>query len=300
VRASHVREMARFEIEDTGPGMAPTELARVFEPFARGSAAGGSGAARHRPGPDHRQDADRPDGRRDDGAQQRPAQGTLFRVRLFLPELRAARAAAAAAARMRLRRAAPPLLVVDNEEADRDAAGAPLQPLGFEVLQAASGEAALALLQAEPPDAIFMDLAMPGIDGWETIRRCAPQRLSDAPVAIVSANAFDKGLDNDVGITPRLHHQAGAHGRAAGLAGPAAGAAVAHRAAVRRRRRAARAAAAAAPPPPAAAALQQAGAPGLPARRAASSWTRSRPPTRVRRLRGAAARAGAAASSSTP
>ena len=41
---------------------------------------------------------------------------------------------------------------------------------------------------------------MPGIDGWETLRRCARQRLSDAPVAIVSANAFDKGLDNDVGI----------------------------------------------------------------------------------------------------
>jgi CheY-like chemotaxis protein len=47
-----------------------------------------------------------------------------------------------------------------------------------------------------------MDLAMPGIDGWETIRTLRRQQLSDAPVAIVSANAFDKGLDNDVGITP--------------------------------------------------------------------------------------------------
>ncbi len=47
-----------------------------------------------------------------------------------------------------------------------------------------------------------MDLAMPGIDGWETIRLLKRERLSDAPIAIVSANAFDKGLDNDADITP--------------------------------------------------------------------------------------------------
>jgi CheY-like chemotaxis protein len=47
-----------------------------------------------------------------------------------------------------------------------------------------------------------MDLAMPGIDGWETIRRIRQQQLSQAKVAIVSANAFNKGLENDVGIAP--------------------------------------------------------------------------------------------------
>jgi CheY-like chemotaxis protein len=45
-----------------------------------------------------------------------------------------------------------------------------------------------------------MDLAMPGIDGWATMRAIRAQALSAAPVAIVSGNAFDKGLDNDVGI----------------------------------------------------------------------------------------------------
>jgi CheY-like chemotaxis protein len=43
-----------------------------------------------------------------------------------------------------------------------------------------------------------MDLAMPGIDGWETIRRLREQGLSDAPLAVISANAFDKGLDHAV------------------------------------------------------------------------------------------------------
>jgi CheY-like chemotaxis protein len=43
---------------------------------------------------------------------------------------------------------------------------------------------------------------MPGIDGWETLRRLRRLEHVDAKVAIVSANAFDKGLDNDGGIRP--------------------------------------------------------------------------------------------------
>jgi CheY-like chemotaxis protein len=54
---------------------------------------------------------------------------------------------------------------------------------------------------------MFVDLAMPGIDGWETIRRMRALQGGAAgtvrtAVAIVSANAFDKRLDNDVGIAP--------------------------------------------------------------------------------------------------
>ena len=45
-----------------------------------------------------------------------------------------------------------------------------------------------------------MDLGMPGIDGWETIRRIRRQRLGAAHIAFLSANAFDKGLENDAGI----------------------------------------------------------------------------------------------------
>ena len=51
---------------------------------------------------------------------------------------------------------------------------------------------------------MFVDLAMPGIDGWETLRRArrfAPG-LAPGHAAVVSANAFDKRLDNDAGIAP--------------------------------------------------------------------------------------------------
>jgi CheY-like chemotaxis protein len=92
------------------------------------------------------------------------------------------------------------VLVVDNEEVDRTLLARRLEGVGFDVVQAASGAAALGLLHEMTFDAILMDLAMPGIDGWETIRTLQRQKLSDAPVAIVSANAFDKGAENDVGI----------------------------------------------------------------------------------------------------
>jgi CheY-like chemotaxis protein len=93
------------------------------------------------------------------------------------------------------------ILVVDNEEADRELLVALLEPIGFELRTAASGHDALDLLAAGlQPDAILMDLAMPGIDGWETIRRLQRMEQVRAKVAVVSANAFDKGLENDVGI----------------------------------------------------------------------------------------------------
>ena len=70
------------------------------------------------------------------------------------------------------------------------------------VCTCASAEEALRIIPEAKPDVILMDLAMPGIDGWETIRRLHTLGLASVPVAIVSANAFDKGLDNDVGLPP--------------------------------------------------------------------------------------------------
>ena len=75
-----------------------------------------------------------------------------------------------------------------------------LDPLGFQVEQAASGHECLQVLPRFAPHLVFMDLAMPGIDGWETIRRIRQQNLTDAHIAIISANAFDRGLENDAGI----------------------------------------------------------------------------------------------------
>ena len=201
-RATHVRDMAVFEIEDTGPGIAPDELERVFEPFARGAAEAGSSGT-HGTGLGltiAKMLTELMGGEMT--VRSKPGEGTLFRVRLFLPALQGGAATLPTAPRGDCVGERRRVLVVDNEEVDRTLLARRLQGHGFEVLEAGSGVAAIGLLKEQRVDAIFMDLAMPGIDGWATIRALRAQGLSTAPVAIVSANAFDKNLDNDVGITP--------------------------------------------------------------------------------------------------
>ncbi|RYY77432.1 MAG: response regulator, partial [Comamonadaceae bacterium] len=227
-RVRYAREMAQFEVEDTGPGLAADELAQIFEPFARGNSAAHSAPGAGLGLTMAKMLTDLMGGELT--ATSTPGVGSVFRVRLFLPEVHAAAVAKPQAVQQRrgYEGARRRILVVDNEEADRDVLVHLLEPLGFELRTAASGHDALDLLAAGlQPDAILMDLAMPGIDGWETIRRLrrlghvgaspgdgpplggtAPSggralhavKSVGAKIAIVSANAFDKGLENDVGI----------------------------------------------------------------------------------------------------
>ena len=211
LRVTHAREMAQFEVHDTGPGMSAQDLERVFEPFARGQ---------HEvaPGPSTgtglgltiaKMLTDLMGGEMT--VRSAPGEGSVFTVRLFLPEVHGAvlprpLALPSHTGYEGVRRR---VLVVDNEEADRELILRWLEPLGFDVMLATCGLDALALLDGlQPsdtgaPDAVFMDLAMPGIDGWETMRRLRASGWSALPLAIVSANAFDKGLDNDLGHRPQ-------------------------------------------------------------------------------------------------
>jgi len=206
LRVRYAREMARIDVADTGPGLAPEEIERIFEPFARGGA-GTSTAPGAGLGLTMAKMLTALMGGELSVSSQ-PGAGAVFHAKLFLPEVHAepGRAAPAPAVRRPRRGYAGErrrLLVVDNEEADRELLVHLLEPLGFTLRQAASGHDALDLLAAGyRPHAVFMDLAMPGIDGWETLRRVRQMGLPDLPCAIVSANAFDKGLDNDAGIGP--------------------------------------------------------------------------------------------------
>jgi CheY-like chemotaxis protein/anti-sigma regulatory factor (Ser/Thr protein kinase) len=213
LRVSHAREMAQFEVHDTGPGMTEADLARVFEPFARGQGESAGVAPSATAGSAGtglgltiaKMLTDLMGGEMT--VRSTPGVGTVFTVRLFLPELhgvaplRASQAPAVTGYAGERRR----VLVVDNEEADRELLQRWLAPLGFEVMLATSGLDALRLLDGlqpgDPgaPHALFMDLAMPGIDGWETVRRLRAHGWREVPLAIVSANAFDKGLDNELG-----------------------------------------------------------------------------------------------------
>jgi CheY-like chemotaxis protein len=87
---------------------------------------------------------------------------------------------------------APPdgreVLVVDDEADLAFALGLSLELSGYRVRSAASGEEALTLIDAHEPDAIVLDLRLPGMDGWEVLSRLAESgRFPRIPVVIVSA-----------------------------------------------------------------------------------------------------------------
>jgi two-component system KDP operon response regulator KdpE len=88
------------------------------------------------------------------------------------------------------------ILVVDDEPALVRLIRAELQSEGYAVITAGRGEEALTRLEDDHPDLVILDLMLPGIDGFETLRRIRQQ--SRLPVIMLTARAGDadklKGL----------------------------------------------------------------------------------------------------------
>lgn len=83
--------------------------------------------------------------------------------------------------------AARSVLVVDDEANIRDLVSQYLRRDGFEVVQAASGEEALASIARSMPDLVILDVRLPGIDGFETLRTI--RRTSDVYVLMLTARS---------------------------------------------------------------------------------------------------------------
>ena len=98
------------------------------------------------------------------------------------------------------------VLVVDDLPQNVRLMDAVLSPLGFTVLSASSGEAALDLLAQQLPDIVLLDIMMPGMDGYETCRRIRENpATSFIPVVMVTASgdaekvrAIEVGADDFV------------------------------------------------------------------------------------------------------
>ncbi|MDB5323171.1 MAG: Fis family transcriptional regulator [Phycisphaerales bacterium] len=82
----------------------------------------------------------------------------------------------------------PTVLLVDDNPANLDLLTRVLEPQGYRILVAQSGEAAIALARRATPDLILLDIMLPGVDGYETCRRLkgAPE-TAGAPVVFISA-----------------------------------------------------------------------------------------------------------------
>jgi CheY-like chemotaxis protein len=169
-----------LEVEDTGQGMAPEVLARIFDPFfstkVRGRGLGLSalmGILRgHRAGIRVRS---------------APGQGSLFQV-LFpatdAPALAAPGAVPVPEAALRGR-----VLLVDDEPVILDSMGAALENMGFEVVPAHDGVEALERFQEGRPDLVIMDLTMPRMDGATAFGRM--QEL-DPRVPVILSSGYDR------------------------------------------------------------------------------------------------------------
>lgn len=80
------------------------------------------------------------------------------------------------------------LLVVDDEEGNRDVLSRQLTKQGYVVAMAENGQKALDMLAADAYDMVLLDIMMPELDGYEVLRRIrADSRLQHIPVVMISA-----------------------------------------------------------------------------------------------------------------
>ena len=171
-------------VTDTGSGMTPEVLAKVFEPFfttkevGKGSGLGLSqvfGLAKQSGG----------------GVRIDSAVGAGTSVRVFLPRATSAPAVEPPEAAPE---AEPPgkdlkVLLVDDDNAVREVTAGILQDLGYRVLEAGSGGAALDVLDRQSEiDLLLLDFAMPGMNGAEVARE-ARARRPDLPILFLTGYA---------------------------------------------------------------------------------------------------------------
>jgi len=83
------------------------------------------------------------------------------------------------------------ILVVEDDADNRRIVVKVLTVEGYEVLEATDGRSALATARKEHPDLIIMDLAMPGLDGWQAASQLkSDPKVADIPIIALTAFAM--------------------------------------------------------------------------------------------------------------
>ena len=180
--AKETMDAVEILVRDTGMGMSEETRLRVFDPFftTKDKAGMGLGLAVSY-GIIRRHDATV-------DVESQLGLGTTFRIRLPIPG-RVARTHAVTPfvnLPQRARTSSPTrILVVDDEEYVRDLLRDILEKEGCEAVVADGGYQALSLFENGNFDAVFTDIGMPGMNGWE-LSRAVRQRNTNIPVAVIT------------------------------------------------------------------------------------------------------------------
>jgi two-component system, cell cycle response regulator DivK len=88
------------------------------------------------------------------------------------------------------------ILLVEDNEMNRDMLSRRLLRKGYEVVMAVDGHQAVAMASSERPDLILMDMSLPDLDGWEATRQIkAASETSTIPVIALTAHAMSGDRD---------------------------------------------------------------------------------------------------------
>lgn len=88
--------------------------------------------------------------------------------------------------------ATSPILLVEDNELNRDMLIRRLTRAGLEVITAGDGQEALDLMRSEQPSVVLMDMNLPVLDGWTASRQAREdQRISHIPIIALTAHAME-------------------------------------------------------------------------------------------------------------
>ncbi|MEM1360701.1 MAG: ATP-binding protein [Pseudomonadota bacterium] len=194
LRVVYRNEIATIETVDTGQGINPEMIDRIWKPFERG----------------HRSDTigsglgltitkllvEILGG--DIAVESQPGIGSTFRVRLMLPSIPDHRARPALERSVAERGHATgytgrrrTLMIVDDDESHLDLAESFFTPLGFHLARASSAEETLERLADITPDAFILDIDLPTMDGWALATRLRQTGYRSTPIIMVSGHALE-------------------------------------------------------------------------------------------------------------
>jgi CheY-like chemotaxis protein len=194
--------LLHFEVEDTGPGIAPEELDVVFDAFLQTASGQASKEGTGLGLPISLQFVKLMGGDLIVSSDGVPGQGSLFKFDVQIELVDAADALTSRPARRviglepnQLAADGGPyrLLIAEDREASRKLLTKLLEPLGFEVREAVNGQEAVEIWEQWEPHLIWMDMRMPVVDGHQATKRIKSTTKGQATVIIaLTASAFEE------------------------------------------------------------------------------------------------------------